>query len=350
MKKAIFIKDHPFRWLVVGVLFIAGFVTGIISDRAWIGKEKNPPKFFEVREGGFKFINPLLECEESGAMISDQEVRPFQKKIKTYINEVMYNTSISEVSVYFRDLTNGPAFGVNEDIRFAPASLFKVPTMIAYFKLAETHPDILKKKLFYDGKHDLNKLEHFKSSHAIEPGREYTIEELIKMTIQYSDDNANRLLYENIDPAFMQKVYEDLCIAGSNFIGRNFRGDFVTVEEYTSCFRFLFNSSYLSRDLSERALRYLTESEFSYGIRGGVPLSIPVAHKHGERVIEGTDVKELHDCGIIYYPTMPYLLCVMTKGTDFDVMAETLKNVSALVYSEIDKNQAEQQAEKGRVK
>ncbi len=343
MKKTQLIKGRQFWWLLVSVLFIAGLIIGIITDRVWMGKEKekekNPPKFAEVREGGFKFINPLLECERSGAMLSNQEIRPFQGKIKAYINEVMYKTSLSEVSVYFRDLTNGPAFGVNEDIRFAPPSLFKVPTMIAYFKMAETHPDILKKKLFYDGKQDLNKLKYFKTSHAIEPGKEYTIEELIKMAILYSDNNANRLLHGYIDPAFMKKVYEDLGMSGSSFIGRDFKGDFITVEEYTSCFRFLFNSSYLSRDLSERALRYLVESDFPYGIRAGVPLDIAVAHKLGERVFEGTNTKELHDCGIIYYPTMPYLLCVMTKGTDFEVMAETIRNISALVYSEVNKNQ-----------
>jgi len=27
---------------------------------------------------------------------------------------------------------------------------------------------------------------------------------------------------------------------------------------------------------------------------------------------------QLHDCGIVYYPETPYLLCVMTKGWNFE--------------------------------
>ncbi len=346
MKRTKLTKGYSVWWLIVIAFFAGGIITGMTIDRVWT--DKRPLTLVEKREGGYAFINPLLECEGSEGIINDPEVRPFQGKIESYINEVVNKKRTSEVSVYFRDLTNGPAFGVNEDDRFAPASLFKVPTMIAYFKMAESRPELLKEQLVYDGKEDLNGLEHFKSPHAIEPGKRYTIEELIKMMIVYSDNNANRLLYDHMDREFMKRVYEDLGIAGSTFIGRNFKGDFISVEEYTSCFRFLFNSSYLNREMSERALRYLAQSEFPYGITAGVPHGIYVAQKYGERTFEGTNVKELHDCGIVYYPTLPYLLCVMTKGTDFDVLADTIRNISALVYNEVDRHQGAQQTERGR--
>lgn len=87
----------------------------------------------------------------------------------------------------------------------------------------------------------------------------------------------------------------------------------MSVTEYTSCFRILFNSSYLSRERSELALRYLALPDFTLGINKGVPPDITVAQKYGEHAY--LDVKELHDCGIVYYPNMPYLLCIMTKGS-----------------------------------
>jgi hypothetical protein len=297
MKRTKITKGHPVWWFIVSVLFVGGIITGIIMDRVWTETRKRPSPLVEKREGGYTFINPLLECEGSEEIISDPEVRSFQGKLEAYINEVVNEKRASDVSVYFRDLTNGPTFGVNEDERFAPASLFKVPTMIAYFKMAESRPSLLKEQLVYDGKEDLNELEHFKASHAIEPGKRYTIEELIEMMIVYSDNNANRLLNEHLGRGFINKVYADLGIAGPAFLGRNFRGDFINVEEYTSCFRFLFNSSYLNRDLSERALRYLAQSDFPYGIIGGVPHGINCALKYGERTFKGTNVKELHDCG-----------------------------------------------------
>jgi len=335
-------------WLIVTTLFAAGTLTGIIADRIWTEMKITPPTLILKREGGYTLINPLLMCDNAEEIIGDPEIKPFKHKIAAYIDDAMNKKRASDVSVYFRDLTNGPSFGINADERFSPASLFKVPIMIAYFKLAESRPAILKDQLVYDGKQDLNRMENFKASHAIEPGKKYTVEKLIEMMIVYSDNNAMNLLVNHMDMEFMYKVYQDIGIVMPAAAGRNFMDDFMSVEEYTSCFRILFNSSYLNRELSERALRYLAEPDFPQGIMGGVPHDITVAQKYGERAFAETNVKELHDCGIVYYPNMPYLLCIMSKGTDFNVLAETIKNISAMVFDEVDKGQKEYKAQSHR--
>jgi hypothetical protein len=45
-----------------------------------------------------------------------------------------------------------------------------------------------------------------------------------------------------------------------------------------------------------------------------------------------TRQKQLHDCGIVYLPGKPYLLCIMTRGQDFTNLTSTVKEISALVY------------------
>ena len=45
---------------------------------------------------------------------------------------------IRDVSVYYRDLLDGPWFGINESVEYNPASMMKVPVMVAevtYLKL-----------------------------------------------------------------------------------------------------------------------------------------------------------------------------------------------------------------------
>ncbi len=313
---------------------------GIVIDRVWTRMEQKPMNYVEKHEGGYTFINPLLECDSGQDSIGDRELRPFQKGIQAFIDDAVSRKRASSVSVYFRDLTNGPAFGVNEHERYTLASLLKVPLMIAYFKAAESQPALLKKQLLYDGKQDRNKMEHFKSSHVIEPGKRYTVEELIEMMVMYSDNNAASLLDENMDEGYQRKVFEDIGL----FDPTDQLHDIMSVEQYTSCFRILFNSSYLRRDLSERALRYLAYPDFSTGIIGGVPPGIAVAQKFGEREFPG--VKELHDCGIVYYPNLPYLLCIMTKGTDYAELSETIRDLSRLVYAHIDANQKGQRTER----
>ena len=45
---------------------------------------------------------------------------------------------------------------------------------------------------------------------------------------------------------------------------------------------------------------------------------------------------QLHDCGIVYYPQHPDLLCVMTKGPDFERLDDIIRGVSQISFAEID--------------
>jgi beta-lactamase class A len=118
--------------------------------------------------------------------------------------------------------------------------------------------------------------------------------------------------------------------------GADADSDFMTVKEYAYLFRLLYNSTYLNREYSEEAIHLLTKTDFNAGLRAGVPDGVELAHKFGERSILAGDKsvteRELHDCGIVYYPKHPYLICVMTKGTDFDALSATIKSISSVVY------------------
>ncbi len=79
--------------------------------------------------------------------------------------------------------------------------------------------------------------------------------------------------------------------------------------------------------------------DFPQGLQSGVPASIEVADKFGEREVFSTDgtlsYLELHDCGIIYVPDSPYVVCVMTRGHDFNSLASIIGDVSKIVYEHI---------------
>jgi hypothetical protein len=111
----------------------------------------------------------------------------------------------------------------------------------------------------------------------------------------------------------------------------------MSVKDYASFFRILYNASYLSKDSSQKALSLLSEVDFTDGLRGGVPKDVPVANKFGERQVGTT--QQLHDCGIVYLTDHPYLLCIMSRGSDFDELASSIKTVSHLVYIEMSKQE-----------
>ena len=241
------------------------------------------------------------------------------------------------MAVFFRDLENGPTFGINDRERFIPASLLKVPVMFTYFKLAEEDPSILGKNLGY--KTPLIEpllLQTIASEHKLEPGRAYTVDELIFRTVAYSDNDANHLLLGYLkqlspDIDLLSETYAELGII-------DFKSDIKTealsTKTYASFFRLMYNASYLSKELSEKGLQYLSQSDYKQGIRGGIPGNIPAANKFGERRVS-EDRVQLHDCGVIYYPGNPYLLCVMTKGGSFEELSGVIRSVSGAVWEEI---------------
>ena len=76
--------------------------------------------------------------------------------------------------------------------------------------------------------------------------------------------------------------------------------------------------------------------DFPQGLQAGIPASVEVAQKFGERQVflhDGTlSYRELHDCGIVYAPDNPYILCVMTRGHDFASLSSTIRDISKVVY------------------
>jgi beta-lactamase class A len=322
-------------WLIV-LFFAIGFGAGIGVFRIFFCHQEKFETHQVRRQGEYKFINPLYECEIGDENYLKKYV-PFEDKIKNRIkNEVGQNNI--QLAYYFRNLNNGPWFGVNENINYAPASLLKVPIMMAYYKLAENNPGILNQRLTFIRSQENNPLPvpQIQPSSPLADGASYTIEELIEKMIIYSDNDSMVLLSNNLSQAQLAQAYNDLGII--NPYGEN-KDDVITVKDYASFFRILYNAAYLNQDYSEKSLSLLAQSAFKGGLAAGVPDNVVVADKFGEReLIEGNYKEQFHDCGIVYYPKYPYLLCVMSRGDDRDTLVRTVKDVSHIIYEEISRS------------
>ena len=314
------------------VAFLFGIVCGFFIEKYL--PTRSPSAMIETRPGGYEFINPLLECDMAQDTVEGKDIGLLKQKVRALIDEKKKQPGISHVSLYYRDLNNGPWVGVDERAFFSPSSLLKVPLMMAILKESEINPQILQRKLTFLDHVDSNAFQHFKPAKAIERGKPYTVEELIRFTIVYSDNNAYFLLLKNFPQDKLIKVYTELDV-DVPFDSK--KEDFMSVKEYASFFRILFNASYLNREMSIKALKILSSVDYKTGIVGGVPSSVGVVHKFGERTLgPNGETKQLHDCGIVYYPNHPYLLCVMTRGTSYPPLDEIIAELSQLIYNELD--------------
>lgn len=282
----------------------------------------------ESHEKGYSFISPLLECfSESSDSPKNYQL---QEEIKGAISKNIKEKKITEASVYFRDLANGPWIGIGEDKKFTPASLLKVPMAITYYKLAEKNPDILNKKILITSDYDNQITQNIKAEKKVEQGKEYTVQELINYMIIESDNRAANALISNIPENNVNKTFNDLGLVLPSV---DTPENYMTVKDYSSFFRVLYNASYLNKDYSEKLLYILSESKYKNGLVAGIPADVKVSHKFGERRFGNAD--QLHDCGIIYKKDKNYLLCIMTRGNDFDNLSKTIQELSKLVYESV---------------
>lgn len=318
-------------------LILFGFGAGLFIEHFLISKEIEIGTTQVRNRGSFKFINPLYECEIGGQDLLKKYV-PFEEKIKEKIADEIETRENIDVSVYFRNLNNGPWFGIKENENFAPASLLKVPLMIAYFKKSESDPNILGLlfKFRKQEENNLTAMQQIIPAVNLMEGESYSVEELIRRMIVYSDNEAMALLFNNLSKDDIYKIYGDLGI--NNPYGTN-ETDSLSVKDYASFYRILYNAAYLDKEHSEKALALLTETEFRDGLAGGVPNNVKVAHKFGERELsEGEFKNQFHDCGIVYYEKYPYLLCVMTRGENKNNLIEAIKDISKIVFEEVSRS------------
>lgn len=325
-------KRTLFIFLVVVALagvFIFGFFFGI---------KQTPPSPDESsqsipqRTGQTGLINPLLDYEISQNLFTG-ELKNFKNRVQKVVDEDTKNKLVSEESVYFRAMRDGPWFGININQEFTPASLLKIPIMVTYYRLAQDNPKILEQKIKYDtSDEDANEASYFKPEKYITPGKTYTVDELITYMIDYSDNNALDLL---VTPEFPKDYFQTFKDLGINYDETSSpEKNILSTIAYATFFRTLYNASYLDRRYSERALELLTQSQFQEGIRSEIPKEVKYAGKFGERAYEG--VKQLHDCGIVYHPKNPYLLCIMTKGDNFVNLESAISHISKTTWDEVE--------------
>ncbi len=247
---------------------------------------------------------------------------PLRQAFKEYVEK-----QDGQVGAYFEYLPSGTSIGVNDKEEIKLVSLSKVPLVMSIFKKIEK------------GKMSLSDILTVKKEHLDErfgnlwkkgEGTKLSVEELIKLALVESDNTAYNVLFDQLTPQEVNGVYEGLDIQ----ISKEGEHMLVSPKSYSSILRSLYLSSFLSEENSNRILEILTKTAFNDKISAGVPENIKVAHKIGvfEKLAGSQNV--FIDCGIIYVPNRPYILCAFVHGTN-EQAQKYMSYISKMVYEYI---------------
>ena len=326
-------NTNGYKIAVIIVIAFLGIAIGVL-----IPKPSSTVKIVRDPEAGLRFVSPMLLIQVSE---SDNipDYKYLKDKINSYILSKEKDKKASIVSVYFRDLNSSHWIGVNSNEKYSPASMMKVLILLTILRMSEKEPAILSKGVLIKSlpKNTYDQ-DYYKPEHPVLSGEVYTVNDLLSHMIIESDNNATYALIDVAGQAEISKTYEDLSIPQTD------DGDNITTQQYSHAFRVMFSATYLQqRSLSDQALNLLSRTNFKDGIIAGVPKETVISHKFGERTLaqsststsNNSPTKELHDCGIVYYPDHPYFICIMTKGNDFNSLANIISDISSLICKNV---------------
>jgi len=277
-----------------------------------------------LRLKNYQLTKPLLMAE-----LPDEsaEFEALRRELSVAINMAESGQEVTSAAIYLHDFSNGHWMGINKSEQYDPGSILKLTILLAYLRKAQEQPGLLDRKILFARPFTTVPYQTIRGESII-PGRSYTVRELIKYMLVESDNQANALLNNSIEPDYALKVFSDLELQVPRWDAPTVNMNCVDVSRFL---RLLFNSSYTQPELSEYALELLTAVRYENGIRTAFPPEVTIAHKFGERGFQNSPEKQLHETALVYLKDRVLLITIMTKGENFSAQEDLIRKLSGLI-------------------
>lgn len=314
-------KKYKYVIIILSLAVLALAATNIWTFFFYISADK----IFTNIIGEYSLINPSRSFIAQEHFLST--IEPARKEMKEIVAK--YEKDGNRVGAYFEFLNTGANVSINQDERFWPASLSKMPTVFAVMKKVEKGEWKLTNELvlFTEDQDD-----RFGELYKKTPGTRFTIEELLKETLVNSDNTSHKILVRNLKSEDYTDIFEALGM--EELFNENYD---ITAKEYSRIFRALYTASYLNRENSQKILEWLSETGFNEFLGDGIPSEIVFSHKIGEEFEQSVFL----DSGIIYIPNRPVLITVMVEvkeGGDVKEAREIMRELSKTAYTYVANN------------
>ncbi len=302
------------RWFLAASVALNIAIVGMIGSGQFLGQMTN-------ERDRYPLLSPRIFIQNRNDIIINFT------DLRSELNAFVSAQKNMRTGVYFEYLPSGVSIGVNATDEFISASLIKVPFIMGIYKMIETG-QLTKDTVITLKKEDLDP--NFGSLWKRGEGATLTVDEAMQLTLRESDNTAALALdhFSSADP--IRKIYDALDIP----VDWSSDQPVVSPKNYSSVFRCLYLSCYLSYEGSQKILTFLTDTIFHDGIPAGVPASVPVAHKIGIYDSPNSGKRVRLDCGIVYVPKRPYILCILgeaEKGQEQRI-SDFAREVSGQIY------------------
>lgn len=264
----------------------------------------------------------------SKAYIQESESSPSNIR-KSELSKVVENSLEGTTGVYGIEIINlktGEEYSKNKEVVFEAASLYKLWVMAVVYSKIESGSLSLTDKLSEDVK-ILNK--KFNINEDVAEKKDGTIslkvKDALNLMITKSDNYAALLLVSRIKLSSIQSFLKDIGLIHSR-VGTNGKPPSTTAYDSALFMNKLYNGELGSENNTNQMISLLKAQVLNEKIPKYLPISVSIAHKTGELDEFG------HDLAIVYSPNGTYILSILSKSDDRDLVNERIANLSKAVY------------------
>ena len=277
-------------------------------------REYNPKEVNIYNLSGYSF--KMQGCEK---VTSIQDFYDYLDELQKVISNCNFNMSLS-----YENMDTGSSISYNDTARFATCSTIKTPFVASLLKSGIDLSEKVEKTVNWSGDYGITA--------RAKTGTEFTARQLIKYTIQRSDNTA----YYNLVKHFGYSQFNsDLYSIGANYtLGNSWIFTYCTSSDMLKCYKEIYKYGEHT-DRGEWLTELMTDTDVNRQIGKVLDSKYKVSQKYGSDWSE----KQYHDCAIVYADS-PFVLCIFTNQypeTDqsdrvFKEIANIIDRINNVIY------------------
>lgn len=299
------LKRNTSNHWIIAVLFV---LTGIFSLVFWLRGRGKEASLLQPYKISYKV--------ESKKIKAPRDATPATTKFITSLQNVLKGTT-GEYSVYVYRLGEGKGYGINENAVMPAASIMKVPIMTAV--LLQVDGGVLT----LDGTTPLNASDIRNGSGPIEfmaPGASLSVDYLLKVTGQNSDNSAPVILTKLIGQDEVVKTITKLEMPDTSFIDNT-----TTATDLTFMWKNLYSGSVLASASHDVLWTDLQNSIYEDRLPVGIPDEVDLVHKVGS----GENVWA--DSGIVLSEN-PFVITILNREVDMEEAKVIVPKLTKMIW------------------
>lgn len=235
--------------------------------------------------------------------------------------------------VYFKNLKTGEINEFNGDEEFYPASIIKLPILMAVYRLAHMGKLSLREKIKVEQK---KKVPCCGAFNAFTDEPLVDIETLCNLMIFISDNTATNLIIERLGIDYLNQQFKEMGLVNTRVERMLFDAEKcekgydnkIVPSELGMLLEQVYEGKFVNQDVSNRIFEILAGQQNNTKIPAYIMGKCPIGNKTGE------DDGVTGDAALILGEN-PFILVVITNGTFVPAADEFIRHLARDLYEEI---------------